>query len=67
MAGQTRETRQDRPSSYYSNLRKKHVAAGLTPDDPSDNTKKSDRSVWKKWERRGHSLLESFSSIWTNK
>jgi hypothetical protein len=41
-AGHIGETRQDGPSSYYSNLRKKHVAAGLTPDDPSDNTKKSD-------------------------
>jgi hypothetical protein len=33
-AGHIGETRQDGPSSYYSNLRKKYVAAGLTPDDP---------------------------------
>ena len=35
-----------KPPSYSNNLRKKHAAAGRTPDDPSDNTNKSDRSVW---------------------
>ncbi|KAI9762363.1 MAG: hypothetical protein M4579_000513 [Chaenotheca gracillima] len=48
-----------RPPSYYRKLRQDLAVQGRTPAQHSDATKKSERSLWRKWERFCHELSET--------
>ena len=60
---QARRQTSKRPPSYYKNLRRELAAKGRTAPKHADNTKKSKKSLLKKWSRFATSNLPQCSFV----